>query len=198
MRRLVAALMVIGLLGPAFPARASSSVQIEDFRFSPRNELLLLGSQLNWYNAGTVSHTSTQDRPLRFWHVGQVAPSTFSDSTTMWAAGRYPYHCKNHASMHGLIRIPVTASSPTIALGDPVTITMSSTIAFKGYAFDLQRRREDTRWVTIRTGLGSATATVTPKRAGEFAFRARVVELDGGASGWSPAATVMVTGPAPA
>jgi hypothetical protein len=44
----------------------------------------------------------------------------------------------------------------------------------------------------IETEIGTQGVEVTPKRTGEFRFRARVVNLDGDASGWSPAATVTV------
>jgi len=73
-----------------------------------------------------------------------------------------------------------------------VTITVSSNALFKGYTFDLQRRHNQGDWVVIETGIGTDTVDVTPKRTGEFRFRARVVRIDDGASGWSPAATVIV------
>ena len=125
-RRLVVLLMVAGLLATALPAHASVSVQMEDYRFNPRNEPLAQGAQLTWFNSGTVNHTSTQDGPLKFWNTGQVAPSTFSNAVTLWAAGRFTYHCNNHPIMTGIVRIPVTASSATLTLGEPVTITMAS------------------------------------------------------------------------
>jgi hypothetical protein len=43
----------------------------------------------------------------------------------------------------------------------------------------------------IETEIGTDSVEVTPKRTGEFRFRARVVDLEG-ASGWSPAASVIV------
>ena len=193
MRRRLVMLMVAGLLATALPAHASVSVQMEDFRFNPRNELLTQGAQLTWFNAGTVNHTSTQDGPLKFWNTGQVASSTFSNAVTLWAAGRFTYHCNNHPIMTGIVRIPVTASSATLTLGEPVTITMSSSSTFKGYTFDVQRRRDDKAWVTFKTGVGSASVESTPKRVGEFRYRARIVNLGGATGGWSPATTVSVT-----
>jgi plastocyanin len=193
MRRLLVMTMVAGLLAIAMPAHASVIVQMEDFRFSPKNELLPQGTQLPWFNAGTVNHTSTQDGPLKFWNTGQVAPSMFSDAVTLWAAGRFAYHCNNHPVMTGIVRIPVTASSAALTLGDPVTITMSSDFTFKGYTFDVQRRRDDKAWVTFATGVGTASIETTPKREGEFRYRARILRLSGAAGGWSPATTVTVS-----
>jgi plastocyanin len=193
MRRLVVMLMVAGLLAIALPAHASVSVQMEDFRFNPRNELLAQGAQLTWFNSGTVNHTSRQDGPLRFWNTGQVAPSMFSSAVTLWAAGRFTYHCNNHPFMTGIVRVPVTASTATLTLGEPVTITMSSSFTFKGYTFDVQRRRDDKAWVTFKTGVGTASVETTPKRVGEFRYRARIVNLSGATGGWSPVTAVSVT-----
>ena len=81
--------------------------------------------------------------------------------------------------------LPVTSETP-------VTIRVSSDAAFKGYTFDLQRKRNRGRWVTAKRSIGSASVELTPKRTGRFRFRARVVDVDGNRSGWSPAARVLV------
>ena len=70
---------------------------------------------------------------------------------------------------------------------------MSSSSTFKGYTFDVQRRRDDKAWVTFKTGVGTASVESTPKRVGEFWYRARIVNLGGATGGWSPATTVSVT-----
>ena len=81
--------MVAGLLvDRPLPAHASVSVQMEDFRFNPRNELLAQGAQLTWINSGTVNHTSTQDGPCVLEH-GPGHTVDVSNERHAWAAGRY-------------------------------------------------------------------------------------------------------------
>jgi plastocyanin len=197
MKRLALFLVVASTMLAVVPEPSATAtfptVDIEEYRYIPRKETASLGGVLQWHNIGTITHTASQDAPLRFFNTGQLAAGAFSSGVTFWAAGRFDYHCNIHPSqMRGLMRVPVQASSPGIGLGESVTITVASSSGFKGYSFDLQRRRNQGDWVVIETGIGSNTVEVTPKRTGEFRFRARVVKLSGAASGWSPAVTVIV------
>jgi plastocyanin len=193
MRRLLAMSIVTALvvgLGAA-PSSAGSAISIDEFTYRPFKRTAALGEIFRWRNDGTVPHTATQDAPLRFFNTGQLMAGATSDPVEMWAAGRFSYHCRNHP-MYGLVKVPVDASSASIGLGDPVTIRLSSRMTFKGYTFDLQRKRNRGLWVTIETSIGTRSVDVTPRHTGRFRFRARVLDLDGDASGWSPAARVRV------
>ncbi len=197
MKRVALFLAVSSTLLVVMPGQSATAtfptVDIEDYRYLPRKETAPLGGVLQWHNIGSLIHTATQEAPLRFFNTGQLAPDDLSSGVTFWAAGRFPYHCRIHPSlMRGVMRVPVNASATGIGLGESVTITVSSNALFKGYAFDLQRRRNRGDWVAVETGIGTDAVEVTPKRTGEFRFRARVVNLEGGESGWSPAATVIV------
>ncbi|MDH5225492.1 MAG: hypothetical protein OEW46_12070 [Actinomycetota bacterium] len=197
MKRLWLLAVVVSTMLSVFPGPSAiatfPTIDIEEYRYLPRKETAPLGGVLQWHNIGSLTHTASQDGPLRFFNTGQLAPGGFSTGTTMWAAGRFPYHCRIHPNlMRGLVRVPVTLSSAAIGLGEPVTITMSSNALFKGYTFDLQRKRNQGRWVIVRRKIGTHSLDVTPKRTGEFRFRARVVDLDRDRSGWSPAASVLV------
>ncbi|MGZ8598328.1 MAG: hypothetical protein ACXWXB_09040 [Actinomycetota bacterium] len=192
-RRLLTMSMVMGLvigLGAA-PSSAGSSISIVEFEYRPANRSVPLGGAAVWTNAGTVPHTATQDAPLKWFNTGQLTAGATSAPETMSAAGRFSYHCKNHP-MYGLVKVPVEASSAAIGLGESVTITLSSQMTFKGYTFDLQRKRNRGPWVVIETSIGSPEVDLTPRRTGKFHFRARVVDFDGDKSGWSPAADVLV------
>jgi plastocyanin len=193
MRRLLTMSMVVGLvigLGAA-PSSAGSSISIVEFEYHPANRSVPLGGTVAWTNDGTVPHTATQDAPLRWFDTGQLTVGATSSAETMSAAGRFSFHCKNHP-MYGRVKVPVESSSAAIGLGESVTITLSSEAAFKGYTFDLQRKRNAGPWVVIERSIGTDAVDLTPKRMGEFRFRARVVDLDGARSGWSPAADVLV------
>lgn len=187
----VASTMLIVVPTPSATA-TFPTVDIEEYRYLPKRERAPLGGVLQWHNIGALTHTATQDAPLRFFNTGQLAPDGLSSGVTFWAAGRFPYHCRIHPRlMRGVMRVPVNLSAGAIGLGESVAITVSSTALFKGSTFDLQRRRNQGDWVVIETEIGTDSAEVTPKRTGEFRFRARVVDLEG-ASGWSPAASVIV------
>jgi plastocyanin len=195
-RRVVAVSMAMGLvmaLGVTpSGAGTTTTISIVEFRFIKAKASVPLGGSVRWTNDGTQPHTATQDARLRFFDTGQLVDgATSMPATTMWAAGRFAYHCRNHP-MYGLVKVPVEASSSRIGLGEAVTITVSSDMAFKGYTFDLQRKRNRGRWVMAERSIGSASVELTPKRTGRFRFRARVVDLDGNRSGWSPAARVLV------
>ena len=93
-------------------------MDIEEYRYVPRKETSPLGGTITWHNLGTLTHTATQDAPLRFFKTGQLAPATYSAGVTFWAAGRFPYHCRIHPSlMRGVMRVPVNASAGAIGLG---------------------------------------------------------------------------------
>jgi plastocyanin len=197
MKRLSLLLVVVSMMAFVLPGPSATAtfpnVDIDEYRYLPKKETSPLGGTITWHNIGSLTHTASQDAPLRFFNTGQLAPGAYSDGETFWAAGRFPYHCRIHpALMHGVMRVPVNASAGAVGLGESVTITVSSEPLFKGYTFDLQRRRNQGDWVVIETEIGTQGVEVTPKRTGEFRFRARVVNLDGDASGWSPAATVTV------
>ena len=162
-----------------------------EYRYDKAKASVPLGGSVRWTNDGFVPHTATQDARQRFFNTGQLVDGATSTPDTMWAAGRFAYHCRYHP-MYGLAKVPVEASSSGIGLGEPVAIRVSSDAAFKGYTFDLQRKRNRGRWVTAKRSIGSASVELTPKRTGRFRFRARVVDVDGNRSGWSPAARVLV------
>jgi plastocyanin len=197
MKRLALVVAVVSTMVAVMPGPSATAtfptVDIEEYRYLPRKERAPLGGDLLWYNAGSLTHTATQDARLRFFNTGQLAPGATSGGVTMWAAGRFPYHCNIHPNlMRGLVKVPVNASAGAIGLGESVTIEMSSVFGFKGYTFDLQRKRNKGPWVLVREGVGSPSVDLTPKRTGRFRFRARVEKLNGARSGWSPAAEVIV------
>ena len=194
-RRLVAVSMAMGLvmaLGVTpSGAGTATTISIVEYRYDKAKASVPLGGSVRWTNDGFVPHTATQDARPRFFNTGQLVDGATSTPDTMWAAGRFAYHCRYHP-MYGLVKVPVEASSSGIGLGEPVTIRVSSDAAFDAYTFDLQRKRNRGRWVMAERSIGAASVELTPKRTGRFRFRARVVDVDGNRSGWSPAARVLV------
>jgi len=115
----VATTMLIVLPGPSATA-TFPTVDIEEYRYLPRKETALLGATFTWHNLGSLAHTATQDRPLRSFTTGQIAPGATSIGVEFSSAGRFSYHCTNHpALMRGVMRVPVEASAGAIGLGEP-------------------------------------------------------------------------------
>ena len=164
-RRLVAVSMAMGLvmaLGVTpSGAGTATTISIVEYRYDKAKASVPLGGSVRWTNDGTVPHTATQDPRLRFFDTGQLLAGTTSTPDTMWAAGRFAYHCRNHP-MYGLVKVPVEASSSGIGLGEPVTIRVSSDAAFDGYTFDLQRKRNRGRWVMAERSIDAAAIELTP------------------------------------
>ena len=185
----IVAALVVGLW--AVPSSAGAAISIDEYDYRPAKRTAALGEVLRWRNDGTVPHTASQDAPLRFFDTGQLMAGATSGPKTMWAAGRFSYQCRNHP-MYGLVKVPVGVSSAAIGLGESVRIRLSSRTTFTRYTFDLQRKRNRGPWVVIGTEVGTRSVDVTPRHTGRFRFRARVADLDGDASGWSPAAVVLV------
>ena len=83
------------------------------------------------------------------------------------------------------------ASAATIALGASFVLRIGDQGTFvPAPTWDVQRRRNDGPWATIKSGTTLASFVVKPGRAGTF--RART-HLSGDVSEWSPARVVEVT-----
>jgi plastocyanin len=186
-------LLVVPLMAVlvALPAHAAG-VSIVDFGFSPRALSVAQGASVRWQNTGSVTHTSTQDAPLRLWNTGHVAPGTTSAPVTLRAAGSYAYHCAIHSTMRGAIRVPIIAAPATGSTATTFTITLASA-AQAGFLYDVQRRAGTGPWTSWRAGVRARIVGFSSARRGSFSFRSRLRRIATGAvSGWSPAASVTV------
>jgi plastocyanin len=173
-------------------AGSSTHIAVDDFFFMPQTKTVPVASSLpfSWDNAGGFPHTATSD-VNGFFDTGQISSGN-SGAGSLFGAGAYPYHCTNHSSMHGTIKVRPTVSASSIGVGDPVTITFGVMIQ-KGYTFDLQRRRNGGAWVTMRSETPFSTATFTPARTGTYDFRAKTHIVNTiRVSGYSPKRTVTV------
>jgi hypothetical protein len=72
------------------------------------------------------------------------------------------------------------------------TITWATAAVPSGYAVDVQRKGPAGAYSTILTHTTTLSATQTLAR-GAYSYRARLVRLSGGATKFSPAATITVS-----
>jgi plastocyanin len=192
MRRALVAVPLLSLILLTAPPASAATVSIGDFFFSPTPTMVLQGGTISWHNGGSATHTSTQNAPLSLWNTGNLAPEPTSTGVTLRAAGSYPYHCAIHASMTGVVKVPIKVSPTTGSTSTTFTITLASATQ-TGFTYDVQMKVGSGSFTLWRSGV--TTRTVTFKGAkGTYAFRSRLHKTSNGAtSGYSAAKTITVS-----
>lgn len=192
-RRLAVVVAFLFVLVQGLPARASTTVTIADFSFTPATLKVAEGHKVEWHNAGAFTHTSTQDKPLSLWNTGHISSGATSAPVTLFAAGTFPYHCSIHTLMKGVVRVPIRVSPSSGTSSTTFTITMASATR-SGFTYDVQRRVGTGSWTMWKTGVSARTVSFSGP-AGAYRFRSRLVRTSSGAtSGWSPAKSITVSG----
>jgi plastocyanin len=83
------------------------NVDIKLFTFKPSLLEVLVGTTVVWTNGDAIEHSVTHGTPEKlggafdsgFFAKGQTFSFTFTE------AGEYPYFCKRHNSMRGIIKV---------------------------------------------------------------------------------------------
>ena len=113
------------------------------------------------------------------------------------AAGTYTYHCTEHTFMKARIKVVPSASPPNGGAGTAFAITWAKRSVPDGYGVDVQVMTPSgswTDWKADQTGSQTGAKYMAKAGPGTYRFRARLQNSDtGGASGWSPAASIKVT-----
>jgi plastocyanin len=83
-------------------APATVSVAINDFNFQPKEVTVAVGETVTWVNHDDVPHTATAkgDSPA---FDSKALDTDEKFSFTFKTPGSYPYYCKVHPHMTGLI-----------------------------------------------------------------------------------------------
>lgn len=83
------------------PAPQTYTIIVNDFKFTPRELNITLGSNVVWRNDDLYRHSVTfNDQSFtEYIDPGKNASYTFD------IAGEYPYHCSVHPSMNGEITV---------------------------------------------------------------------------------------------
>lgn len=190
--RLVVGVVLSFVVLTGLPAQASVSVSVADFSFTPAKVKVAQGGSVTWHNAGAFTHTSTENGPLSLWNTGKIAPGSTSSPVTLRAAGSYPYHCAIHASMKGVVKVPIRVSPASGTPSTTFTITVASATQ-SGFTYDVQRKVGSGAWMAWKSGLSSRTVSFSGA-AGTYRFRSRLHRTSTGAtSGWSPAQKITVS-----
>jgi plastocyanin len=83
---------------------AAVSVKIDNFAFKPKELEIAVGTTVTWQNADDVPHTATsKDDPQTFDSGALDTDDRFS--FTFSKPGKYPYYCKVHPHMTGVVTV---------------------------------------------------------------------------------------------
>ena len=167
---------------------SAETVVIQSDRFVPERLRVDLGNGVRWVNEDDMRHRIVSD-PLDFFRTTWIRPGATSDRVTFQSAGSFGYTSETQPGLDGRIGVPVG-----IRPGDNATPTPGAVIRIRvaiervgGLVYDVQRRRDDGAWKTIREETSHPVVRFRPQRVGTFSFRARVTDTAGGVSSrWSP------------
>jgi plastocyanin len=195
LRRASPLALLLAFLMQATAMAATVEVTIADFQFTPSVANIRMGDTVHWTNNGPSPHTTTSNAPLSLWDSDILSVGDdFSFQFT--AAGTYSYFCELHGSMQGRIRPKPTAMPRNGVVGTIFTIKVATIPAPAGFVYDVQKKNPGGGFQNWMTGITSSTAQFdsTGQPTGTYQFRSRLRRLsDNAASGYSPAANIMVT-----
>lgn len=106
------------------PATGTSSVNIQNYQYQPKDHVISLGSTVRWTNLDADPHTITSDVSGQFGSSSLGQNGTFEHTFT--AAGKYNYHCGIHPGMTGSITV-LTGDGSVPTAGPSNTPTMTRT-----------------------------------------------------------------------
>lgn len=121
-----------GAEGPGARAGATATVQVRDFLFRPGYTRIERGDTVNWRLSPSSSiHTVTSRKGarVRFDSGDNLPGTTFSRSFPV--TGRYPYHCKIHPEMRGVIQVGPDRVDPKLAAPKATVGATSVRLSFK-------------------------------------------------------------------
>jgi plastocyanin len=193
MLRRAAILSALLVLLTSATTSATEVVTINDSftGFEPSATLATLGERVTWENDDGFLHSATGKAPLRLWSR-DISPGG-SASRVFNQAGAFPYLCRIHNNMTGIVRVPIVV---TPATGTPTTtFTVRAGIAAPpaGFRYVIQRRAPGagrfSAWKTIAT----ATTTFRSSVRGVWRFRSQLRKVsNGAASNFSPVDSVTI------
>lgn len=137
--------------------------------------------------------TLRDDTGLGLFKSGSMAPGA-TYTYRFYAAGTYSV-AEPAGPARQSVAVPLNARPVTGQAGS-YQLTWAARAAPFGYVYDVRMKAPGaSQFTAFRTGVSSISATFTPPAAGTYQFEARQRKSPGGAvSGWSPPASITVTG----
>lgn len=140
MRTLLLCLAVSALLvpaaagesGPRARQAATANVQVRDFFFRPGYTRIAPGDTVTWRLAsGSSIHTVSSRKEAREkFNSGDVEPGT-TFSRPFPLAGRYPYQCRIHPEMRGVVQVGPDRADPKLSTPKATVGATAVRLSFK-------------------------------------------------------------------
>jgi plastocyanin len=93
---------VLAICLGAAATQPSPTVKIENFAYEPRSLTISVGTTVTWVNADDVPHTATAEGDTPAFD-SKALDTDDKFSFTFTKTGTYPYYCKVHPHMKGVI-----------------------------------------------------------------------------------------------
>jgi plastocyanin len=124
--------LTAGAAGPSAHDAATTTVHVRDFLFRPGYTRIAPGDTVTWRLASSSSiHTVSSRKGARErFNSGDVEPgTTFSRAFPL--AGRYPYQCRIHPEMRGVVQVGPDRVKPKLATPKATVGVTSVRLSFK-------------------------------------------------------------------
>jgi len=187
--------LVTGAALLVLPAHAGSTRTV-DMSLSgnvPKTATVLQGTTVHWNNVDTIwTHTSTSDQG--FWKSPLIEPGQTYDQTDAFLnAGTYGYHCTQHPTLVGTVRVPLTWTGSSTT-GWKIIWSSAPTLP-ANRKFDVQVKKPgSSSFDAFKTGTTTLSAKFNPAKSGKYVFRARTRNTSNGKpSDWSPTHTFTIS-----
>jgi plastocyanin len=173
-------LIVITSLMLAVPASAEdASIDVPDFKFSPKSSTIDVGDTVTWNFKGPTQHTATSNRGQAVKFDSGLIDAGKSFSFTFTKPGKFTFYCQPHPFMKGSVTVgtdPV-AKSFTKASIKGSKRAVKATVRLKEDAIvTLSVRGPKRKSVTKSLKKGKRSVSVGRLKAGSY--KATVVALD--------------------
>ena len=196
--RPVLALSIAVTVATAPAARAAdATISITADGPHSRRETLRLGDSAAWMNNDSVTHR-VRSSPRGFFATRGLEMGETSRAIPFGSAGSFPYVVLPESGEEGLLEVPVRLRPGSNASPTPGAVirVRVATERHPGRTYDVQRRRDDGRWVTIAEDTRRVVVRFRPRTTGTYWFRARLtIARLGITSRWSPPEDELVVPP---
>jgi hypothetical protein len=170
-------------------------VSVSDAGFSPQAATSALGASAFWSfsSSDLTLHSVTDSSGMGLFDSGLKSPGA-TYSYTFFGAGSYGVVDTITLST-GVVRVPMSVTPKSGGIDTVFTLTWGSISAPIGYLYDVQvKRPNSTVFENLTSGNVRKGSFLPDAGVGTYSFRARLRRATNGkASGWSPAATILVS-----
>ena len=173
--RLLVLSVVLALFPQGNSLAAPQTVTIQDLAFNPKVVALTFGQEVTWKNLDKVEHTSNS-KNISLWSSRLIREGQ-SFSFHFFGAGTFAYYCSLHP-MFGKVKVAPVVSPRSGPAGTIVSVRWGRRTPALEFAYTVQKREPDGSWQDWQVKTTEESATFEATRAGTYAVRVMMLELD--------------------